>query len=109
MNNIDTVLLREQIKAMRDEVLNGSFVGLEEKYEYLFVTTPSIFLLIKDNEIDYTSMLEYLISSIEEINTSKDKAKATDVKHEEINEVLAETYLYPVLGRPEDQPSSSKK
>lgn len=105
--NIDTVLLKKQITDMRNDILNKKSEGLHDKYSYLFTKTPSIFHLIKDNEINYTAMLDYLISNVEEINNSEEKDISTDLKHQEVNEVLAETYIYPVVGRPEDQASSS--
>jgi hypothetical protein len=105
--NLD--LIKQQIQDMRNEVLNGVYDNLETKYSYMFEKVPSLFKLIKENETEYSSMLEYIMSSAEAVNNSNDKKSTMEEKTKEIDEVLAETYIYPVVGKLDEQSSSSKK
>lgn len=105
---IDVKLIREQVNKMREDVLNGNLDTevLKQKYSYLFNTTPSIWFMIKDNESnDYMPLLEVLLGKAEDFHGSKseDKESELETKHHEVNEILAETYVYPVVGKLENK------
>lgn len=110
---IDVKCIREQVNKMREDVLNGNLDTemLKEKYSYLFNTTPSIWFMIKDNgdnevnEVnesnDYMPLLDVLLGKAEDFHGSKseDKESELETKHHEVNEILAEAYVYPVVGK----------
>lgn len=109
MNDIDLIKLKKEITQMRVQVLNGENLDYQSKYGYLFEKTPSIFFLIKDNEEDYLDMLNMMLSNLEYVRQHNDSIDtALTEKHNEVNKLLAEKYIYPVVGKPGESSNNSR-
>jgi hypothetical protein len=94
--DIDKII--QQIHDMKDDVLsNADEAKIFKDYDYLFVNTPTIFFMIKDNKIpDYMETLDYMVNSIKSSQGNSGKAEEKDI---EIGEFLAKKYLYPVTDK----------
>ncbi len=102
---LDMKMVRKQISGMRDQVLNGNTDGdyLKKEFEYLFSNTPSIWFMIKDNETDYMDLLDILLDKAQDFHSTPEDKKESilETQHHEVNELLAEKYVYPVVGKKE--------
>lgn len=103
--SIDIKKVRKQVDDMRNEVLNGNIDEefLKKKFYYLFLNTPSIWFMVKDNETEYMGLLDILLDKAEDFHATPEdnKENVLETQHHEVNELLAEKYIYPVVGRKE--------
>ena len=101
---MNVTLLRQQIKEMREDIINGRELDdekLKVKYEYLFSKTPSLWYMIKDNEENYMDLLNILLDKAEAFHGEKEENQEAvlEKEHHSVNELLAEKYVYPVVGK----------
>jgi len=91
-------LMMKQIDEMRQAVKNGeqNLSLLQDTYSYLYTKTPSLFMMIRDNNLEDSQipMLFKMLFKVEDIQEGKLDAYETDV---EIGKELAEKYIYNVI------------
>jgi hypothetical protein len=91
-------LMMKQIDEMRQAVKNGekNLSVLQDTYSYLYTKTPSLFMMIRDNNLEDSQipMLFKMLFKVEDIQEGKLDAYETDV---EIGKELAEKYIYNVI------------
>ena len=93
--DIDIKLLRETIKAMRDDVKSKNFDRdtLIEKYNFLFTNTKHIFETVINDTFNYMPQLNTMLDLRQEIKDKETKENMDKI----VGKVLAEKYVYPVL------------
>lgn len=93
-------LIIKQIEDMRVDVKNGEqeLRILQDKYSYLYSKTPSLFMMLRDNNLDDSQipMLFKMLFKVEDVQEGKADAYQTDV---EIGKELAEKYIYNTINK----------
>jgi hypothetical protein len=92
---LDISMLIKQVGDMYLSVKNGE-PDLEIKYCYLFEKVPSVFMLLKDNEMpkEQLPFLIYMIKQAGRVQIGEIDAYQTDV---DMGKILAEKYIFPVI------------
>lgn len=91
---LDIQLLLKEVLEMKDNIKNNLVISKEqykEKYNYIYLNTPTLFELIYKNEHEYLEQLNYMVKNAIKVEKNEVSQYDADV---EVGSVLAKQYVY---------------